>query len=191
MPTQLVADEKITWEAGPEVLLATMVAQGCFLGAALAADTSDVALETAYGAFKTEAQDLAPGYTLETVTTDGFRPTRLAWHSLFPHLKLILCFLHGILKIVERCRGPLRHAVLDRAWRCYEATMPRSFAQGLRRFDDWVQAHLSGAVLEMSQKLRRRHTAYLPAYAHPGAARTTNALDHQMNFQDRWLYARR
>jgi transposase-like protein len=182
LPTQLVADEKITWEAGREVLLATTVAQGCFLGAALASETSAAALEKAYGEFKTEAQDLAPGYTPETVTTDGFRPTRLAWQTLFPQMKLILCFLHGILKIAERCRGQLRHTVLDHAWRCYDATTAASFAQRLRRFDEWAQAHLSGAVLEMAQKLRTRRTDYQTAYAHPGAARTTNAVDRLMNF---------
>lgn len=191
LPTQLVADEKITWEAGQEVLLATTVAQGCFLGVALASDTSAAALGKAYGEFKAEAQDLAPGYTPETVTTDGFRPTRLAWQTLFPHLKLILCFLHGILKIAERCRGDLRRTVLDRAWHCYEATTAASFAQRLRRFDEWAQAHLTGALLEMAQKLRKRRTDYLTAYGHPGAARTTNAVDRLMNFQDRWLYARR
>jgi len=191
LPTQLVADEKITWEAGQEVLLATTVAQGCFLGAALASDTSAVALEKAYGEFKTEAQDLVPGYTPETVTTDGFRPTRLAWQTLFPQMKLILCFLHGVLKIAERCRGDLRHRVLDRAWRCYEATTAARFAQRLRRFDEWAQKNLSGALLEMAQKLRRRRSDYAPAYAHTGAARTTNAVDRLMNFQARWLYARR
>ena len=191
LPTQLVADEKITWEAGQEVLLATTVAQGCFLGAALASDTSAAALAQAYGAFKTEAQDLAPGFTPSTVTTDGFRPTRLAWQTLFPQVTLILCFLHGILKITERCRGPLRHTVLDRAWRCYEAATAASFAQRLRRFDEGAHTNLSGALLEMAQKLRRRRTDYAIAYAHAGAARTTNAVDRLMNFQDRWLYARR
>jgi len=191
LPVQLVADEKITWEAGQEVLLATTVAQGCFLGAALASATSGAALEIAYGEFKTEAQNLAPGYTPETVTTDGFRPTRLAWQNLFPQMTLILCFLHGLLKIAERCRGQLRQTVLDQAWRCYDAPTAASFAQRLRRFDEWAQAHLSGAVLEMAQKLRTRRTDYQTAYAHPGAARTTNAVDRLMNFQDRWLYARR
>lgn len=191
VPTQLVADEKITWEAGQEVLLATTVAQGCFLGAALASETSAAVLAQAYGEFKTEAQDLAPGYAPETVTTDGFRPTRLAWHTLFPHVTLILCFLHGLLKIAERCRGHLRHRVLDRAWHCYEAPTAARFAQRLRRFDEWAQTQLSGALLEMAQKLRTRRTDYLTAYAHAGAARTTNAVDRLMNFQDRWLYARR
>jgi hypothetical protein len=105
LPPQLVADKKIISETGQEVLLATTVAQGCFLGATLASETSAAALEKAYGEFKTEAQNLAPGYTPETVTTDGFRPTRLAWQTLFPCTTLLLYFLHGILKFAERCRG--------------------------------------------------------------------------------------
>ena len=43
----------------------------------------------------------------------------------------------------------------------------------------------------MAQKLRPRRTAYATAYDCPGAPRTTNAVDRLMNFQDRWLYARR
>jgi hypothetical protein len=191
LPPQLVADKKIISETGQEVLLATTVAQGCFLGATLASETSAAVLEKAYGEFKTEAQDLAPGYTPETVTTDGFSPTRLAWQTRFPCTTLLLCFLHGILKIAERCRGHLRQTVLDRAWHCYDAATSASFAQRLRRFDEWAQTHLTGAVLEMSQQLRTRRTDYITAYAHAGAARTTNAVDRLMNFQDRWLYARR
>lgn len=191
LPEQLVADEKITWEAGQQVLLATTVAQGCLLGAALASDTSAAALAQAYGEFKTEAQQFAPDYAPTTVTTDGFRATRLAWQTLFPQVTLILCFLHGILKIAERCRGSLRQTVLDRAWHCYDATTAASFAQRLRRFDEWAQVQLRGALWERAHKLRARRTDYVTAYAHPGAARTTNAVDRLMNFQDRWLYARR
>jgi len=40
LPAQLVADEKITWLNGAEVLVATTVGEGCFLGAALARDES-------------------------------------------------------------------------------------------------------------------------------------------------------
>lgn len=191
LPPQLVADEKITWEAGTEVLLATTVAQGCFLGAALASDTSAEALGQAYGEFKSEAQERSPGYVPQTVTTDGFRATRLAWQTLFPAVKLILCFLHGILKIAERCRGALRKTVLDRAWHCYEATTRAQFAQRLRRFDEWAQTHVSGSLWEMAHKLRTRRTDYRTAYDAPGAPRTTNAVDRLMNYQDRWLYARR
>lgn len=191
LPTQLVADEKLTWEAGQEVLLATTVAQGCFLGAALASETSAAALEQAYGEFKTEAQQVAAEYAPTTVTTDGFRAPRLAWQTLFPQVTLILCFLHGILKIAKYCRADLLQSVLDRAWRCYEATTAVSFAQRLRRLDEWAQVALRGAVWEMTHKLRARRREYLTAYAHPSAPRTTNAVDRLMNFQDRWLYARR
>lgn len=191
LPTHLVADEKITWEGGKEVLLATTVAQGCFLGAALAADTSTAALAQAYGEFHDEAQEVAPDYAPTTVTTDGFRATRSAWQTLYPTVKLILCFLHGILKITKYCRAALLTRVLDRAWRCYEAPTAASFAQRLRRLDEWAQVHLRGGVWEMTHKLRARRTEYLTAYDHPGAPRTTNAVDRLMNYQDRWLYARR
>ena len=153
LPPQLVADEKITWEAGAEVLWATTVAQGCFLGAALASDATAAALGQAYGEFKAAAQPVAPAYAPSTVTTAGLRATRLAWQTLFPNSTLILCFLHGILKIAERCRGHLRHTVLERAWHCYDAPTGAAFAQRLRRFDEWAQRHLTGSLLSDGAKV--------------------------------------
>jgi hypothetical protein len=191
LPAHLVADEKVTWQDGAEVLLATTVGGGCFLGVGVARDASAATLQRAYGEFQAEAQELAPAYAPATVCTDGFKATRLAWQQLFPQVTLLLCFLHGVLKIMERCRGTLRHAVLDRVWECYHATTRRQFSQRLRRLKEWADTSLSGAVAEMTRKLERQRARYVAAYSHPQAHRTTNAVDRLMNYQDRWLYARR
>jgi hypothetical protein len=191
LPTNLVADEKVTWLGGEEVLIATTVGAGCFLGVGLASDTSTPALKAAYGEFKQEAQELDQTYAPETVTTDGFKSTRLAWRQLFPGVSLIRCFLHGVLKVMERCRGALRKQVLDRVWHCYRAETPRQFSQRSRRLGEWAKKGLTGAVLEMVLKVCGHRADYLLAYAHPGAARTTNAVDRLMNQQDRLLYAMR
>lgn len=191
LPVHLAADEKVTWQDGAEVLLATTAGAGCLLGVGLAQDESAAALFAAYGEFREEARELDPAYTPATVCTDGFAATRLAWQELFPRITLLLCFLHGVLKIMKRCRGVLRHEILDRAWGCYHATTRRHFSQRLRRLREWATATLSGAVQEVTLKLEQQRARYTVAYAQPQAHRTTNAVDRLMNYQDRWLYARR
>lgn len=191
LPSHLVPDEKVTWHKGEEVLAATTVSSGCFLGVAIARAGSAEALTQAYGEFKQEAQELDQTYTPESVCSDGFKATRLAWQQLFPGLSLILCFLHGVLKITERCRGQLRKEVLDRVWPSYQAETLRQSSQRFRRLGEWAAKKLTGPVLEMIEKLRANRERYQIAYRIPQAYRTTNAVDRLMNQQDRLLYARR
>jgi hypothetical protein len=191
LPRHLVADEKVTWLDGQEVYVTTTAAQGCFLGVGLATEVTAEALRASYGEFKQEAQQLQADYQPATVCTDGFRATRLAWQQLFPSVCLILCFLHGVLKISDRCRGQLRRQVLERVWNCYQATTGRQFSQRLRRVGEWARAKLEGAVQEMTLKLCRQRPNYVLAYKQAGCARTTNGVDRLMNHQDRVLYAMR
>lgn len=146
LPTAPVADEKHTWLNGEEVLATSIASQGCFLGAAIARGEAAAELAKAYGEGKTEAQDWQPDAAPESVCTDGFRATRLAWMSLFPTVRLILCFLHGVLKIRERCQGEWRREALKRAWHCYRAETRAQLAQRLRRLDEWAEEHLSGTA---------------------------------------------
>jgi hypothetical protein len=189
LPAHLVADEKITWLGGHEVVVATTTGGGCLLGIGLAQGETAEQLQKAYGEFKEETQQLDATYSPETVCTDGFKSTRLVWPALFPHVVLILCFLHGVLKIRQRCRGELRRRVLDRVWHCYEAETIPSFSQRLRRLGEWASQELSGWTQEMVMKLRQQREKYKPAYRHPQAHRTTNAVDRLMDQQDRLLYA--
>jgi hypothetical protein len=191
LPEHVVADEKITWLNGEEVLVATTASEGCFLGVGLARNETSPELGAAYGEFKQEAQKLDKNYAPKSVCTDGFHSTRLAWQSLFPGIVLILCFLHGILKIRDRCRGALRKQVLDRAWRCYQAASPHQFSQRVRRLREWAAKNLQGPVLEAVKKLDTKREQYKLAYEMPEAYRTTNAVDRLINYLDRLLYARR
>ena len=56
LPLHVVADEKHTWLNGEKVYCATTVADGCVLGASIAASAGQEDLEKAYGVFKQEAQ---------------------------------------------------------------------------------------------------------------------------------------
>jgi hypothetical protein len=189
LPQDLVADEKITWLGGDEVVVPTTVGGGCVLGISVAQEATSDSLEEAYREFVTEAQAVFPDYQARSVCTDGFQATREAWRRLWPHLTLVLCFLHSILKIKERCRGALRRQVLDRAWGVYQAGTKRQFSQRLRRLSQWATATLDGTVAEMVSKLCQHRADFTPAYECPQAARTTNAVDRLHNHLDRVLYA--
>lgn len=191
MPTHLVADEKITWLDRAEVYVPTTVGGGCVLGISLVDNADSATLQQGYGEFAAEAAQVFPDYQPASVCTDGWAATREAWRTLFPGITLVLCFLHSILKIRDRCRGALRHQVLDRAWRVYEAANKRGFAQRTRRLREWSQAHLTGSAAEMVEKLCARCAAFLPAYDCVGAARTSNAVDRLLDRIDRQLYAMR
>jgi hypothetical protein len=160
-------------------------------GLGLAEDVTAAALQAAYGEFKSAAQERAASYTPETVCTDGFAVIRLAWQTLFPTASLTLCFLHGVLKVAERCRGGLRETVLECVWHCYHASTARQFSQRIRRLHEWAERSLSGPLQAMVNKLHTQQTRCQVAYAHPQAARTSNAVDRLLDATDRLLYARR
>lgn len=189
MPQDLVADEKITWLAGTEVVVPTTVGGGCVLGISLTKQPDSESLKDAYGEFVTEASVVFATYRVRSVCTDGFQATRDAWRQLVPQLRLVLCFLHSILKLTERCRGTLRRQVLDRAWTVYHAVTKAQFAQRLRRLVEWARSALDGSLAQMVEQMARHREDFTPAYDCPQAARTTNGVDRVHNQLDRTLYA--
>jgi len=189
MLQDVVADEKITWLAGKEVVVPTTVGGGCVLGINVAGQATSSCLQEAHGEFIAEARAIFPAYQPRAVCRDGFQATRDAWRQLFPHLTLVLCFLHAILKLTEPCQETLRQQVLDRVWTVYHAVTKAQFAQRLRRLTEWARSTLNGSVAQTIAKMGRLRTAFTPAYDCPQAARTTNAVDRVHNHLDRVLYA--
>jgi hypothetical protein len=190
IPKHLVADEHHQTRDGVKNYIATTVGAGCCLGGALAktADADD--LTAAYGVFKEEAQNAQPGYRPETVNTDGWAATRQAWRALFPLVVLLRCFLHGWLNIRARAKhlGELFRALGEKVWHAYHAPQRRSFAQRLRRLNEWASRHVQAAwVLEQVQKLCGRAGEYGQAYHHPGGQRTSNMLDRVMRAMNRYF----
>jgi hypothetical protein len=163
VPTDLVADEKVTWVAGQEVDVPTTVGGGCVLGVRVVAAADTTALERGSGACAREAQALAPASHPRSVCTDGWQATREAWRRLCPTITLVRCLLHAVLKIRDRCRGALRHQVLERAWQVSQATTKRQCAQRLRRLAEWTPTHRSGAVAERVLKRCPRRADFTPA----------------------------
>ena len=97
---------------GQKIYIATTVGNGCCLGAELAeaagSDELKVAYQVfkdeAYQVFKDEACDVSPKYAPKTVSTDGWKGTQAAWKVLFTKVVILLCFLHGWLKIRDRAK---------------------------------------------------------------------------------------
>jgi hypothetical protein len=181
LPQDLVADEHHQTRDGNKVFIATVVAGGCCLGAAVADNCDETALTEGYGTFRQEACDVEAGYTPETVNTDGWQATRLAWVALFPLVAVLRCFLHGWLSIRDGCKKhPLFHTLSEKVWHAYHAQDRRTFGQRLRRVREWAVRTLSGDILARTLRLCSRLGEYGLAYAHPGGQRTSVMLDRVM-----------
>jgi hypothetical protein len=132
LPSHLAADEHHADWAGQKGYVATTVGEGCILGVALTASADDAHLEEAYGVFAAEARDVEPEYAPETVNTDGWASTRNAFQTLFPLITVVLCFLHGFLKIRDRCRKA--RELHRRVWDVYRAATAEEFRRLMNEF---------------------------------------------------------
>lgn len=191
LPAHLVADEKHTRLQGQRAFVATTVAQECILGAQVVNTAGSDDLTKGYQVFCDEARTLKPDYTPQTVTTDKWEATRQAWTALFPGVTLLGCFLHAFLKIKDRCK---RHKDLffqlqDKIWNLYHADTLVSFAQRMRRLREWASPiPMAETVKEKLVELWNSAVEFKKAYLHPGAYRTSNALERRMDYLDRILY---
>ena len=134
LPEHLLADEHHQTLDGQTVYIATTVANGCCLGAEPVETAGTDALKVAYQVFKDEARDIDSDYHPKTVNTDGWKGTQAAWKALFPKIVILLCFLHGWLKIRERAKH-LKEVFAElsqRVWEAYHAPDRRCFGQRLR-----------------------------------------------------------
>jgi hypothetical protein len=114
------------------------------------------------------------------VNTNGWAATQNAFARLFPTISVILCFLHGFLKIRDRCGK--EHDLHGRVWEIYRAATAAGFCQRMQDFHDWwQQLTWTARVREVLAKLSARVDDYAAAYEHPGCLRTSNAVDRPMN----------
>lgn len=189
-PPQLLADEKHTWWLGEKVYVATTVADGCLLGAELSQTAGTEDLQAAYGVFAYEARELNPNYEPQTVNTDGWEATQKAWKNLFSGITLILCFLHTILSIEQRCRSQknLLNTLKDKLWEVYHACNASQFIEQLRNLQAWaISQKLPEPILAKILNLSVKASQFTIAYSFPEAHRTSNMLDRLMNYQDHIL----
>ena len=123
------------------------------------------------------------------MNTDGWQATQGAWKALFPHITVILCFLHAFLKIRDRATkalGAVFAQVQERVWEAYHAPSKRAFSQRLRRLREWAETALPDSAmkthtLDLCDKRAQFSRSYDYHYAH----RTSTMVDRLMKFLDR------
>ena len=193
LPRHLLADEKVTWLNGEEVVVATTVGNDCVLGASVALGIDTPNLEEAYQNFKDEALQLNPEYQPETVNTDGWEATQKAWRHLFPLIVILECFLHAFIKIRQRGKHMKDsfHLLPQKVWDVYHAVDADAFRLQATELLTWAETNTSGYVLDAVRKLCSKVDRFILAYDHPLAHRTSNMLDRHMNLMDRWLHSSR
>lgn len=190
LPVHLAADEHHADWAGAKGYVAVTAGGGCLLGVALTPAADDAHLQAAYGQFAAEARDVDPQYAPQTVGTDGWAATQNAFRALFSTIAVVLCFLHGFLKIRDRCRKD--RDLHRRVWDVYRAATAEEFRRLMDALRDWCDGRTwTTPVREMLAKLRNKTDAYAVAYDHPGCRRTSNAVDRPINRLRRLLYAGR
>lgn len=201
LPKHLLADEKVTWLNGEEVVIATTVGDDCVLGASVALGIDTPNLTAAYQHFKDESLQLDPEYQPETVNTDGWEATQKAWRSLFPLIIILECFLHAFIKIRERGKHLKEtfRQLSQKVWEVYHAIDAAAFRSQAAELLTWSESNTTGYVLEAVRKLYAKVDRFVLAYDHPLAHRTrrvelvetSNMLDRHMNLMDRWLFSSR
>ena len=190
VPEHLAADEHHLKWRGAKGFLTMVAAKGCILAAALTKSADEKHLGEAYGVFKTEAGDVNPNWQPKSINTDGWKATRNSLLGLFPQVLLVLCFLHGFLKIRDRCRK--HYDLHQRVWDVYHAESETDFRSKLSELKQWSQSQeLRAPVQAALDKLISRADDYATSYAEPDAYRTSNQIDRPMNRIARSLYASR
>jgi hypothetical protein len=190
LPEYLAADEHHADWCGKKGYVPMTAGAECILGVALTDSADEEHLREAYGQFAQEARIVRADYAPKSVNTDGWWATGNAFCALFSTLVVIRCFLHGFLKIRDRCRKARElHA---RVWEVYRATTAAEFCERMAAFRTWFrQGDWPKAVLNMVTKLWNRESEYVVAYSHAGCHRTSNLVDRLMNRLTRFLYAGR
>ncbi len=194
LPAHVLADEKHSRRQGNKAYIPTTVAQECIIGAQVVESAGEEDLKKGYQVFRDEAQALKADYSPDTVNVDGWAPTHSVWKALFPLITILSCFLHFVLKIKNRCRSDkdLLSQLQNHIWPLYHAENRASFAQRVRRLREWVTPkQIVATVKEKVLDLCAHAADFKKAYDHPGAYRTSNALDRLMDYQDRLLYTMR
>lgn len=162
------------------------------LGVDVVESADTTALSQGDQGFPSEATALNPADQPETVNTDGWEHTPAAWKQSLPGIRVVLCFLHVVLDIQQRCcrTKPWFRKLTGKLWQVYQSTTKRQFAQRLRRLREWSDVKVKQKpVRQQLLNLRAKSAKFPVVYAHPNAERTSNSLDRLSNYQDRLLYS--
>ena len=189
LPKHLLADEKFTSLNGKRMFVATTVGADVILGAATSSTAQTTDLTGAYGEFRTEALRLKPDYQPETVNTDGWKQTKLAWQKLFPLIFVIRCFLHAYMRIRDRCKStPVFTDIRAMIWHIYHARSHTTYWRRYRDFLAFAREHLKGEALKAVNRFEKKRAELYKGWLYPGAHRISTMLERHMQPMTRCLY---
>jgi hypothetical protein len=184
----------VTWWQATQVYVAVTAALGVILGCEFCRHSDTAGLTKGYAAFKAEAAEAFPDYQPKSVNVDGWDATQNAWASLFPTIIVMRCFLHLVLGVQNRCRSlsDLFDALTKDLWNLFRSQTRREFGQRVRRLLEWTARPATEVPQPIQAQLAKVKTLapnLKQTFDQPEAARTSNAVDRMMNYQDRRLYA--
>ena len=104
LPEHLLADEHHQGLDGQKVYIATTVGNGCCLGAEPAEAAGSDKLKVGLPSLQRRGLRSPPNTLPRPSATDGWKGTQAAWKMLFTKVVILLCFLHGWLKIRDRAK---------------------------------------------------------------------------------------
>ena len=137
LPTDIAADEHHGQWCSKKGYIGMTVGSGCILGIGLSSGADEKSLKQVYRNFQDESKLLDKNYAPQTVNTDGWTATSNAFTALFPSITVILCFLHGFLKIRDRSRK--EYELHTKVWEVYRATCADSFNQAMENLLEWFE----------------------------------------------------
>ncbi|MGB1243791.1 MAG: hypothetical protein ACPG49_14795 [Chitinophagales bacterium] len=113
-----------------------------------------------------------------------------AFQPLFSSIVLIQCFLHGWLKIQNRCRalkkefkGEARMMTLvgNMVWEIYEAENKDDFNKNVEILREWTKNNIETQYIKKElDRFCDKAPTFSIAYDHPGCLRTSNSVDRPM-----------
>lgn len=191
LPLDYACDEKISWFGKQQVYVAMTCAKECVLGMSVSYGLKEKDFTQAYGVFAKEIRDVKTNFQPRTVNIDGFRITQNAWNNNFKKVVLILCFLHGILKIRKWAKGEksLHKPLMDQIWGVYHTYDSANFLDKMEGLYQWVNENIQDKrIIEQVTKLYSKTFEYEKAFDWSGCYRTSNMVDRQMDRFDRFIY---
>ena len=185
-------DEKHTKILKEKAFVATTVATGCVLGAEVVKSADEESLTKAYSVFAKESRNIYPEYTPVTANIDGWDATKVALSAIFVGIVFTHCFLHGFIKIRDRCRKSIMFDLIcSKVWYVYKAKTKRAFSQRMRRFKAWSVSNIKmPGTLSKIISLSDKSHLYQIAYDHPDGYRTSNMCDRSMKWMKKSIFIR-
>jgi len=194
LPQDYACDEKFSRWGRQRAYIAMTAAKECVLGMSITLSETAKAFGKAYGVFVKEARNVKTNFKVRSVNLDGFHSSRKAWKAMFKDIVVVLCFLHGVLKIKKAARynQTLFDPLMDKVWGVYHSESSQEFLDNMEQLKEWTDFKVEDEKIKVQvMKLYNRSFEYDKAYSVKNCHRTSNMIDRQMDTFDRYIYNRK